>query len=285
MIRTATTFAEWSDLAYCFAQGSIETLIVCGSPGLSKTHTLMDFLGERTAPIKGTGSPISLYIKAFAARESGFIVIDDADSLLDGRGSGKEGLNVVKALTEATKPARVTWAKQSPALAHAGVPPEFESWAKVAIISNDLRLMTTHLRAVVDRGLLVKCQFSAAEVHRYMASWWPDIQEGPDPFDEEVYEFIGRHLNLIAEPSVRNYLNAASLKRAGILDWQGILLETIGLKGDLLAVAGMIEDGRWVGEQAPKEFERRGLGGRSKYYRLAEQLQSLKQGVPAIQGE
>lgn len=279
MIRTVTTYAEWSDFADAFAEGHIESLVACGSPGLSKTHTLRERVGDRAVYLKGNASPINLYVHAYHARDHGCIVIDDTDSLFDGR-SGKLGLNVLKALTDTTDPKLVTWDTQTPVLAKEGVKTSFCTSARVAVISNDYRIVNTHLKAVIDRGLLVRCQFSASEVHRNVASWWHSTSSGPNAYDEEVFEFIGRNLHLIAEPSMRHYIVGAQLKRSGKLDWQAALFETFGLGDDQLAVAKILADPSLVGERAALAFMSKTKGSRATFYRIKKELELLAQGVP-----
>src|SRR5579871_379096 len=47
--------------------------------------------------------------------------------------------------------------------------------------------------------------------------------------DKEVYTFIGKHLDLIHEPSMRLYVNAMKMKKAG-LDWKKAFLSSIELR-------------------------------------------------------
>lgn len=279
MIRTVTTYAEWSDFADAFAEGHIESMVACGSPGLSKTYTLQQRVGDRAVYLKGNASPINLYMHAYHARDHGCIVIDDTDSLFDGR-NGKTGLNVLKALTDTTDPKLVTWDTQTPVLAREGVKTSFCTNARVAVISNDYRIVGTHLKAVIDRGLLVRCQFSAAEVHDNVGSWWHTIPSGQNAYDGEVYEFIGRNLHLVAEPSMRHYIVGAQLKRSRTLDWRAALFETFGLGDDQLAVAKILADPTLSGERAAQEFVLKSEGSRATFYRIKKELELLAQGVP-----
>jgi hypothetical protein len=52
-----------------------------------------------------------------------------------------------------------------------------------------------------------------------VASWFKDA---------EIFQFIRDRLHLIAEPTMRHYVNASKIKVAG-LDWRAALLESFGL--------------------------------------------------------
>jgi hypothetical protein len=286
MQKTISTYDEWQDVARAFSQGKFEVLIACGSAGLSKSFMMRSILDKETHWITGNASPFQLFCDGWqysvenqfqsgVALSPGRLVIDDCDQLL----AERAGLNLLKAFTQTDDDKLIGWNTASKELKHLGIPRQYHFSGQVCIISNDYHAMNKHLKAVIDRGLLVLCKFTAQEVHRNVGSWWPAQKSGKNAFDREVYTFLGTHLHLIAEPSMRYYLVGAQAKRAG-LDWQGILFETFGLSEQHAVVHEIMSDPRLNGEHRIAEFTRATGMSRATYFRLQGELKGLEAGVP-----
>jgi hypothetical protein len=56
-------------------------------------------------------------------------------------------------------------------------------------------------------------QPGAAEVHRQAGTWFDDA---------EIYDWLGRNLHRVREPSLRHYVRAKELKAAG-MDWTDVM--------------------------------------------------------------
>jgi hypothetical protein len=93
------------------------------------------------------------------------------------------------------------------------VPREFVTTSRVIIICNDWKTLNSNVSALQDRGHVLVFQPSAAEVHRQAGEWFKDA---------EIYEWFGKNLHRIAEPSFRHYVRAAELKAAGMA-WAEVL--------------------------------------------------------------
>ena len=289
-VRTVTTYDEWTEVSRAFADGAFEVLLACGSAGLSKSYTMRQVLGGRAHWITGNASPFQFYCdgwplsvehrqQAEAEGGTGLLVIDDCDQLLGDRA----GLNLMKAFCQTDEEKLIGWNTASKQLEQRGIPRQYHFDGRVCVISNDYHALTKHLKAVLDRGLLILCKFPAAEVHRNVESWWPHVATGKNGFDAEVFDFIGSHLHLIAGPSMRNYIVGAQAKRAG-LDWKAILFETFGLSEEYTAVA-RIMDGPLSGEDRVRAFHDATGMSRATFFRIKGEVEALKSGRPIKEGK
>jgi hypothetical protein len=94
-----------------------------------------------------------------------------------------------------------------------GIPREFVTKSRVIIICNDWRTLNNNVAALQDRGHVLVFQPSAAELHRQAGEWFKDT---------EIYEWFGKNLHRMREPSFRYYVRAGELKAAG-MDWKEAL--------------------------------------------------------------
>jgi len=284
--QTVTMYEHLKEVTGAFAEGKFEFMLVSGSAGLSKSYTMRSKLGDRAHWITGNASPFQFYkdgwqfsvenqLAKSGVVKPGLLVIDDCDELL----AQRVGLNLLKSYCQTDDEKLIGWNTASKQLKDEGIPKQYRFTGQVCVISNDYHATTRHLKAVIDRGLMVICKFSAAEVHRNVGSWWPQNKGGKNPFDREVFEFIGDHLHLIAEPSMRNYLVGAQARR-GNLDWRAILFETFGLTEQHLVVHRIMNDPRLNGEERVREFERATGMSRATFFRIQGELKGLKVGVP-----
>jgi len=284
--QTVTTYEAWREVSRAFADGRFEVLIACGSAGLSKSFTMRSILGDQAHWITGNASAFQFFCDGWpysiesqmqnqGEMRPGRLVIDDCDQLL----SERAGLNLLKAFTQTDDEKLIGWNTASKEMKSRGIPKQYHFSGQVCIISNDFHGMNKHLKAVIDRGLLVICKFSAAEVHRNVGSWWPGLKGVKNAFDRDVYEFIGEHMHLIAEPSMRNYLVGAQARRAR-LDWRAILFETFGLSDQHTVVHRIMNDPKLNGDDRIREFERATGMSRATFFRLQGELKGLKSGVP-----
>src|SRR5207249_3818093 len=108
----------------------------------------------------------------------------------------------------------VAWHTDAKTLDRERIPRQFTTESRVLIIANEWRTLSGNVAAVEDRGHVILFRPTALEVHLRTALWF---------WDQEIFDFIGERLHLIAEPLMRAYVGAHELKRAG-LDWRRILL-------------------------------------------------------------
>lgn len=151
------------------------------------------------------------------------------------------------------------------------LPKSFDSISRICLISNDWNALNRNIAAVHDRGPIILFRPTALEVHRELARGrWFD--------DEEVFDFVGRSLFLVTEPSFRFYRTARDHKQAG-LDWRDLTLRTMesGVDPKLILVARLLADPKYDALPAPEAarvaaFKARGGGSKATYHRYKDEL-------------
>ena len=89
------------------------------------------------------------------------------------------------------------------------VPCQFATKSRLLIIANELQNLNRNVSVVEDGGHLISFRPPPTEVHAQVKTWFTD---------REILEWFERHLSLFRELSMRNYIRALELNRAG-LDW------------------------------------------------------------------
>jgi hypothetical protein len=209
MQTLAKTYTELDALVKVFNQGKLEIMIIEGTAGVGKSSIVKKNLpSDGHLWLEGRVSAFNFY-KSLQEKADLPVYLDDVDGLL----GNKDSINILKCVCQTESKKTVSWHTN----ANKDDEKSFETTSKVLVITNDWRTLNKHVDAVDDRGLLVRFEPSAEEVHNHIKGF----------FDQEVYNFIGEHLNLIREPSMRLYRTASQLKN---LDWKGMLLESFKIK-------------------------------------------------------
>ena len=249
------TYAELEHYAQAFAAGHLNLVILCGGPGLGKSQCLRRALAGNASWIDGNASAFGIYLQAHEHRHQP-LVLDDVDGLYRDR----QGIRLLKALCQTDAVKTVSW--QTAAARRAGVPRQFATTSRVAIIANQWQTWQADVAALEDRGHCLNFVPSALEVHRQAAGWF---------WDQEVFDMVAAHLHLIDQPSLRTYVLAWELKQAG-LNWRAALLGRC-LTGTALAVAKLRADPSFASEAARAQiFVAAGLGCRATYFNSAKKL-------------
>jgi hypothetical protein len=123
-------------------------------------------------------------------------------------------------------------------------------------------LTATNVAALQDRGHVLLFQPTAAEVHRRAGGWFDD---------PEIYQWFAANLHRIHEPSLRHYVRAKELKKAG-MDWTEVLAEApenarARLAAELLASAAY----RTTAERV-RALRERGGGCRATFFNWRRRL-------------
>jgi hypothetical protein len=252
------TYRQLESYISAFASGHINLLILVGAPGLAKSRTIKNTLGERVCWIEGNATPFGIYLKLYRHRDE-FVVIDDVDSLY----ADRNGIRLLKCLCQTEEEKPVAWHSAARSLEREGIPREFVTKSRVVIISNDWRTLNRNVAALQDRGHVLVFDPTAEEVHRKTGEWFSD----PD-----VYQWFGSNLHLLGEhPSMRQYLRASELKQAG-MDWMQIVPLAPENKRERL-VAELQADSSYANQEARvREFMSRGGGCRATYFNHARRL-------------
>lgn len=268
-----TEYDELRQLVRAFAGGHHELMTIVGDGGIGKSETVKRIMlailgGGKWALIKGKHSPLDLY-KKLLEHALQPLIFDDLDGLF----LKSDNVALLKCVCDTTPVKVVEWGSTHLAF-RKGEPPlptRFESISRVLIIGNEWQTLRNNVVALQDRGVLVIFKPSALEVHREIArAGWFD--------DAEVFDFLGRNLFLVTQPSFRLYITARSHKQAG-LDWRSLILRTIESEADakLVLVARLLADPRFDTLKAPetareRAFQRQGGGSRATYHRYKGEL-------------
>ena len=251
------TYDELERYVEAFAGGHLNLLIVVGGPGLAKSQTVRRLVGERSCWIEGNATAFGMYVALWRHKDE-LVIIDDVDNLY----SDRCAVRLLKCLCQTDPVKRVAWQSGSSRLEREGVPISFETQSRVALIANDWKTLNGNVEAVQDRGHVIAFEPTAEEVHRQVRRWFGD---------KEIMEWFERHLHMVHRPSMRHYVRAAELKKAG-LDWmQSILSDTLSEK--TLLVARIKADSKYVNErQRVEAFCGQGGGCRATYFNHARRL-------------
>jgi hypothetical protein len=261
-----TTYADLERIIQGFARGDLNLLILLGSHGLGKSRMVRQALTGPVCWLDGNTSVFGLYCQLWHHRDQP-VVLDDLDGLYVSR----DGIRLLKCLTQSEPVKRVSWHTDAPTLARDEIPRQFTTTSRVAIITNDWKTLNRDVAALQDRGHVVLFQPSAREIHLRTAEWF---------WDQEIFDFLGERLHWLQEASMRHYVAAWELKQAG-LDWRSLVLSRC-LSGRALLVGQVKADPRYPSEaERLKAFQAQGGGSRSTYFKLARRLQTAEP-APAI---
>ncbi|MBI1902934.1 MAG: hypothetical protein HYS13_17695 [Planctomycetia bacterium] len=247
-----------------FADGHFNLLMIIGRPGLQKSRAVRAVVPEDAVCwIEGNATAFGAYQKIFEHRHKPIIVVDDVDSLY----ADRSAVRLLKCLCQTEHLKRLAWHSNAAALDTLGIPREFTTAARVAIIANQWKTLNPNVAALEDRGHLLFFNPSPLEVHTRTAEWF---------WDQKVFDFFSAHLHLIPDISMRHYFRAAELKRAG-LNWKHLVLQQFLPDHNTLLVAQLKLDPTYQTEQQRVEaFKAKTRCCRATYFnhsrRLAPQI-------------
>lgn len=252
-------YRELDSFALAFAAGHLRFLMVVGPPGTGKSNMMRRVVDGRVAWIDGNATPFGVYCAAFMHQDSP-IVLDDVDALY----RDTNGIRLLKQLCQSEPSRLLGWYSDPQCLARRKIPTTFRTSSSVAIIANRWSTMNSDVAALEDRGHMIVFDPPPHEIHRHAALWFRD---------REVFDFVGEHLHVIANHSLRTYLLAYELKKAG-MDWKRTILSRF-LTGPALLFAQLKTDPTLRSEEErAKAFQERGGGSRATYFNYARRFQS-----------
>ena len=219
MQKRVKEYDELQQWVNVFNQGKLDIMIVEGNAGTGKSTITRDALKNTDIKeycwLEGRISAVCLYEKLYEHRDHP-IFIDDVDGLY----ADKQCVNLLKCLCQTSIDKTIAWNTK----AIKGIPKDFVTRSHVCIITNSWKSLNKHVGAVQDRGLLLLFHPTAECIHSYVGDELMDSEW----FDDDIFIFIGQHLSIVAEPSIRHYRNAKRLKDAG-MNWREVLVESFGL--------------------------------------------------------
>jgi hypothetical protein len=192
-----------------FAEENFNLLFLVGRPGIGKSQMAIQAVsGRRHVMIECHATKLAFYIKLYQHRDE-LVVIDDEVNFV--KDSGKVAL--MNSLCQTNPVKTLRWDSTTGILGDLGIPAEFTTRSPVLVITNRLSNLNTHTAAMLDRGQPLSFQPSSAEIHREVANWFTD---------KEIHDFIGEWLSFIPGLSMRDYVKASQMKKAG-MDWRKLL--------------------------------------------------------------
>ena len=234
------TFLSLADLSQAAAKRKIRSMIVAGSAGTGKTYEVMKALlnEEKEDPtfyhktIKGTISPIALYIQLYEARD-GVLILDDSDEAF----SDQESLQLLKAATESNKTRLVSDTKLSRALEENGIPQSFVFNGCVVVLTNTnlegaRQSKAPHYEAIMSRAHYINAILATPREKliriRYVIES-SDILSGyvEEENHSQIIQFIEDNHEKLRDLSLRTVVKLAEIFNAFPDKWQRLARGTL----------------------------------------------------------
>jgi hypothetical protein len=266
-----TTYAQLDLYLEKFAAGEFSLLLLLGRHGTGKSESVRraldcaptsggngDGLGLDVLYVEGHMQPFGLYRDLWEHRDQP-VVLDDLDKLhADGN-----CVRLLKPLCNTERTKRITWLSNL-TMNDNELPSSFVTTSNVILIANEWRTVNPSVRAFEDRAIILHFAPPKAEVHRRVSEWFDD---------GEVYEFIDRILPWITEVSMRHYCKGSQLRRAGMPDWRGNLLQMMLPDPRMACIVALQHEPTLNSEQDRVDRFMAATGcSRATYYRLKAQL-------------
>jgi hypothetical protein len=142
-----STYERLEKYLRAFAEGHFHLPILVGAGGLSKSRSVRAALGGKGCWIEGNATPFGMYVKLYRHRDE-FVVIDDVDALY----ADRSGVRLLKCLCQTEEEKAVAWHSDARGLERQGIPKEFVTKSRVAIIANEWKTLDKNVGALQDRG-------------------------------------------------------------------------------------------------------------------------------------
>ena len=123
------TYAELEQYVRAFAAGHLNLLMIFGPPGVGKSRCVRQALGNRVCWISG-------------------LVLDDVDGLY----ADRSGMRLLKSMAQTEKTKTLGWHTAAGVLHREGVPRQFTTTSRVALVGNDWKTLNADVAALEDRG-------------------------------------------------------------------------------------------------------------------------------------
>src|SRR5260370_15929084 len=159
------TFAALEQYVRAFAAGHLNLLMIFGHPGAGKSRCVRQALGSQVCWISGQASPFGIYLQAYEHRHQP-LVLDDIDGLC----ADRSGIRLLKALGQTERTKTLTWQTEAPTLERRGIPRQFTTTSRVALVGNAWQTLNADVAALEDRVAKLKANRAyASEAERVQA--------------------------------------------------------------------------------------------------------------------
>lgn len=207
-----TTYSELSEYSQAFARCDLSFLLLVGSPGSGKSKQVQADLGTAQHKwIDNHATNLALYCSVYEANGSP-IVLDDINHFF----KNPMACSLMKALTQTDKNRSVSWESTAKTLDERNVPRQFLTTSSICLIANKWDGSDPDMAAIQDRSMPVAFYPSAETIHKRVneLGWC----------DADVWKFVGQHLAIIRQPSMREYFQGMTYRKAG-MKWKEKLLK------------------------------------------------------------
>jgi DNA-binding NarL/FixJ family response regulator len=244
MERLRERFEILDDMTRACKAGSVRAMIVSGPPGVGKSFGVEKILGrydvlagiaqdeklKKYEIIKGAMSPLGLYAKLYAYKESkNIVVFDDCDSVL----LDDLSLNILKAALDTSEKRVIQWNTDNYLLRNEGIPNSFEFKGGAIFITNlkfenvNSKKLKDHLAALESRchylDLTIDTQHEKLlRIKQIIGDGMLSKYEMSAEVEKEVVDFIFSNQDKMRELSLRMVLKVADLRVSFPHKWEAI---------------------------------------------------------------
>jgi hypothetical protein len=224
-IRLLTRYSELESYLQQFAEGLYRFLWVTGRPGVGKSELIQAITRDRTILYVKSGrlSPLSLYLACYEHLNQPIVLdLDEMEALL----KDPDGRRLFLALGETTLSKKLEWHSTTPRLGN--TPTIFETSSTLCVIANE----PPRHPAIRSRATILGFYPTNYEVYAYAARWF---------WDQEIQNWVGRHLSRLHPIDLRCYLQAYGDKLGG-RDWANLLMKAYALDAAEVVVQDLWQD-------------------------------------------
>jgi hypothetical protein len=244
--RIRERFQVLDQMTDAVANGVVRGLIVSGPPGVGKSFGVERILDDyeamarlsnsksRTEVVKGSMTPIGLYMTLFDSSNPGdILVFDDCDSIL----FDEVCLNMLKAVLDSGKKRVISWKSESKALRREGIPDRFEFKGGCIFITNvnfenvRSKKIKDHLEALMSRCHYIDLGMDSME-DRFLRinqivgdGMLAEYGFGPAG-EQEVVDFMVANSKRLREISLRMVLKVSDLRKMSPGTWKALAEST-----------------------------------------------------------
>lgn len=224
LVRCNEKYQTLEELTRMVAGGFSNSLLVYGSGGTGKTHTVTSVLntdGIDFAILRGYASPSAFYNFLYTHRE-GLVVIDDCDNIF----KDATGLNILKAVLETDDVRRVSWETPSRVV----IASTFEFTGQIIFLTNyNFTRLSGHMQALLTRVHAFCMNLEVDEVlarMKFMAMTVP-YKEVSRNDRLVVYRFLRDAHAEIPHFNLRHYIKALDMLVFNRTGWRKLLRNSI----------------------------------------------------------
>ena len=226
-------------LADGVASKNIRSLMVAGAPGVGKTFVLEEKLAhaekaglvKSVESIKGSISPIGLYLRLWENRNPGqVLLLDDCDSVF----SDEEAMNLLKGALDTSKTRRISWAKASSFLRDNEIPNTFDYEGQIVFITNTdpdaviekAGKLAPHMNALISRSVFLDLGIHDVEsimirVHQVLkgTGLLKELELNAKQA-ESIVTWMEANLENLRSVSIRTVIQLASFVKSSPSSWE-----------------------------------------------------------------